>query len=161
MVFSSTNTNKISTLVYVSVWTACKFLCVVYLKVKMLGYPEFWKNFLLWVYSSIRYFNLHICDYLWICTTFPFLLDLIRFYFSQGKWGTVIRTQGFPGGTSGKEPTCQCRRHKRREFDPWVKKIPWSRAPLQYSCLENPKDRGTGYRSWGKESDTTEATYQA
>ena len=30
---------------------------------------------------------------------------------------------GFPGGTSGKEPTCQCRRHKRCGFDPWVGKI--------------------------------------
>ena len=31
---------------------------------------------------------------------------------------------GFPGGTSGQEPACQCRRHKRRTFDPWVRKIP-------------------------------------
>ena len=31
--------------------------------------------------------------------------------------------------------------------------------PLQYSCLENPMDRGTGYSPYGrKESDTTEAT---
>ena len=35
--------------------------------------------------------------------------------------------EGFPGGTSGKEPTCQCRRFKRREFDPWVGKLPWRR----------------------------------
>ena len=35
---------------------------------------------------------------------------------------------GFPGGTSGKEPACQCRRHKRHRFDPWVGKIPWKRA---------------------------------
>ena len=35
---------------------------------------------------------------------------------------------GFPGGTSGKEPACQCRRHKRHRFDPWVGKIPWRRA---------------------------------
>ena len=34
---------------------------------------------------------------------------------------------GFPGGTSSKESTCQCRRHKRCRFDPWVGKIPWSR----------------------------------
>ena len=34
----------------------------------------------------------------------------------------------FPGGASGKEPTCQCRRHKRHGFDPWVGKIPWRRA---------------------------------
>ena len=31
----------------------------------------------------------------------------------------------FPGDASGKEPTCQCRRHKRYRFDPWVWKIPW------------------------------------
>ena len=37
-------------------------------------------------------------------------------------------TKGFPGGTSGKEPTCQCSRPKRCRFDPWVKKIPWRRA---------------------------------
>ena len=34
----------------------------------------------------------------------------------------------FPGGARGKEPACQCRRHKSREFDPWVGKIPWRRA---------------------------------
>ena len=32
---------------------------------------------------------------------------------------------GFPGGASGKEPACQCRRHKGLGFDPWVGKIPW------------------------------------
>ena len=35
---------------------------------------------------------------------------------------------GFPSGTSGKEPTCQFRRHKRHVFDPWAGKIPWRRA---------------------------------
>ena len=34
---------------------------------------------------------------------------------------------GFPRWLSGKETTCQWRRHKRRGFDPWVGKIPWSR----------------------------------
>ena len=37
-------------------------------------------------------------------------------------------TQGFPGGTGGKEPACHCGRHKRYGFDPWVRKIPWRRA---------------------------------
>ena len=32
-----------------------------------------------------------------------------------------------PGGTSGKEPTCQCRRCKRPGFYPWIRKIPWRR----------------------------------
>ena len=51
---------------------------------------------------------------------------------------------GFPGGVSGKEPACQCRRQKRCGYNPWVGKIPWRRHcyPLQYSCLENTVDRG-------------------
>ena len=53
---------------------------------------------------------------------------------------------GFPGGAYSKEPTCQCRKHKRCRFDPWVGKIPWRRHGnvFQYSCLENPTDR----RAW-------------
>ena len=51
---------------------------------------------------------------------------------------------GFPGGTIDEEPTCECRRHKRHRFDPWVGKIPWRRHSnaLQYSCLENPVAKG-------------------
>ena len=56
----------------------------------------------------------------------------------------VCHLGGFPGGTSSKEPTCQCRREKRRGFNPWVRKSPGQGHgnPLQYSCLENPMDRG-------------------
>ena len=32
-----------------------------------------------------------------------------------------------PGLHSGKESACWCRRHKRCGFNPWVRKIPWSR----------------------------------
>ena len=40
-----------------------------------------------------------------------------------------VRTAlGFPDGTSGKELACQRMRHRRLEFDPWVRKIPWGRA---------------------------------
>ena len=35
---------------------------------------------------------------------------------------------GFPGGASGKEPTSQNRRGKRRRIDPYVRKIPWRRT---------------------------------
>ena len=35
---------------------------------------------------------------------------------------------GFPGGASGKELVCQCRRHKKFGFDLWVRKILWRRA---------------------------------
>ena len=56
------------------------------------------------------------------------------------RLGASSLSPGFPGGTSGKESATQCRRHKRC----WSG---WSPAggngnPLQYSCLENPMDRG-------------------
>ena len=41
--------------------------------------------------------------------------------------GPVYLFMGFPGGASGKEPICQCRRFKRYVFDPWIGKIPWKR----------------------------------
>ena len=70
---------------------------------------------------------------------------------------------GFPGGTSGKEPTCQCQTHKRCELDPWVKKIPWRRVWQPRSVSLPGESHGqrslAGYSPWGrKESDTTEAT---
>ena len=47
-------------------------------------------------------------------------------------------------GASGKEPVCQCRRHKSLRFDPWVRKMPWRRAwqPIPVSLPGNPMDRG-------------------
>ena len=48
-----------------------------------------------------------------------------------GKWHGQSNTRGKClgfGGASGKEPPCQCRRHKRRKFDAWVRKIPWRRT---------------------------------
>ena len=49
----------------------------------------------------------------------------------------------FPGGSGGKEPTSRCRRHKRLEFDPWIGKIPRTRAcnPLQYSVFSIAKSQ--------------------
>ena len=37
-------------------------------------------------------------------------------------------TVGFPGGTSGKEPTSQCRDVRDVDLIPWVRTIPWRRA---------------------------------
>ena len=66
---------------------------------------------------------------------------------------------GFPGGTSGKESTCQCRRHKRRRFDPWVREIPWRNERLPTPVLLPGEFHGrrsrAGYSLRGhKESDT-------
>ena len=55
----------------------------------------------------------------WNCERVIYLYDLQV---------TKEHFMGFPGGASGKEQACQCRRHKRRRFNPWVGKIPWRRA---------------------------------
>ena len=46
----------------------------------------------------------------------------------QKKCNLLRSHMGFPGAVSGKEPTWQCRRHKRCKVSPWVGKIPWRRA---------------------------------
>ena len=58
-------------------------------------------------------------------------------------WATELNwteLKGFPGGTTGKEHSCQYRRCKRCRFDPWVRKIPSRRHgnSVCYSYLENP-----------------------
>ena len=73
----------------------------------------------------------------------------------------------FLGGNSGKQPACQCRRHKRRESDPArVRKIPW-RSAWQPTPIFLPGG-SHGQRSLAdyspqshKESDMTEVTQHA
>ena len=43
--------------------------------------------------------------------------DLLRMLSPQ------VDHSGFPGG---EEPVCQCRRHKRLKFNPWIRIIPWT-----------------------------------
>ena len=69
----------------------------------------------------------------------------------------------FVCGASGKEPACQCRRYKRHRFNPWVRKIPWSRKwqSTPVFLLGEPHEQRTlaGYSPCGrKESDMTEHT---
>ena len=86
-------------------------------------------------------------------------------------WLDVLPVQGTPksllqhhsrtGGTSGKESACQCRRHGRHRFDPWVGKIPWRRKwqPILVFLLGKPQGQRSlaGYSLWShKESDMTE-----
>ena len=52
--------------------------------------------------------------------------------------------RGFPSGAQCKEFACQCRRHKRCGFNPWVRKyfVLGYKILLQYPCLENIVERG-------------------
>ena len=76
------------------------------------------------------------------------------------KYLQLLLSNGFLGGASGKEPACQCRGHKRLRFNRWVRREGHSN-PFQYSCLENPMDRGawwTTIHGVAKNLDTTEET---
>ena len=69
--------------------------------------------------------------------------------------------QGLPGWRGGKESTCQCRRHRRPKFNPWVGKIPWRRAWQPTPVFLPGKSHGqrslVGYSLWGhKKSDKIE-----
>ena len=65
---------------------------------------------------------------------------------------------GFPGATSGKEPT----RHKRCWFTPWVGIIPWRKAwkptPISFGESHGQRSLAGNSPKCHKESDMTEAT---
>ena len=69
---------------------------------------------------------------------------------------------GFLGGTSGKEPACQRRRHRRHGLESWVRKVPWrTRQPTPVFLSREPQ----GQRSLAgpnllccEQSDMTEVT---
>ena len=74
---------------------------------------------------------------------------------------TALPLKGFPGGASGTEPACQCRRPKRCRFEPWVRKIPcmraWQPTPAVLPGEFHGQRSLAGYRLWGSpEWDTTE-----
>ena len=75
----------------------------------------------------------------------------------------LVDTVGLPRWASGKKHTCQCRRHKRCGFDPWIRKIPWRRAwqptPVFLPRGCHGQRSLAGCSPWGcTESETTEMT---
>ena len=73
---------------------------------------------------------------------------------------------GLPGGTSGKESTCQYRRRRRCEFDLWVRKIPWrwkwQPTPVFLPGESHGQKSLVAYSPQGcTELDTTEVTSHA
>ena len=105
--------------------------------------------------------------FLWNYLLFFFIIFPLVYFLKWSLWKLILKFppptpwEGFSGGTSGKESACQCRRHKRCRFNPWVRKIPWRRERLPALVLLPGESRGqrrlVGSSPWGhKESDTTE-----
>ena len=60
----------------------------------------------------------------------------------EGAQLKIVSSQGFLGGCSRNEAACQCRRHRRCGFNPWVRKIPWRRAWQPTPLFLSGKSRG-------------------
>ena len=61
----------------------------------------------------------------------------------------------------GKEPICQCRKHRKHGFDPWVGKVPWRRkwksTPVSLPGRSHEQRSLAGCSPWGhKESGMAE-----
>ena len=121
-----------------------------------------------YLYYEIYCFLLHFClsflpdykflekDLILLPTKYKYIvhvsLNTVEFDKLQNLIGLIVFIKfdifffspkmGFLGGTSGKEPVCQCRRHKRCGFDPWVSKIPWSRKWQPTSVFLSGKVHG-------------------
>ena len=54
------------------------------------------------------------------------MMMILKLFFSNSL-KTLTDTGRLPKWFDGKESACQCRRHRRRQFDPWVQKMPWRR----------------------------------
>ena len=68
----------------------------------------------------------------------PFLLLRLYLFYVLGAPILV-----FTRWHSGKDSACQCRKHKRCRFHPWVRRIPWGRKGLVLVFLPgNSIDRG-------------------
>ena len=103
-------------------------------------------NLVLWIFLFVscwaenmltQYYN----------TLFPHLLNL----FPDSRWGWPLfmyllnsrKWEGLPRfGASGKEFPCQCWRHKRCRFHPWVGKIPWWRKWQPIPIFQPGKSHG-------------------
>ena len=85
---------------------------------------------------------------------------------SVGSWiANNLFSLSFPGGASGKEPGCQCRRCKPRSLIPGLGRSPGGghgNPPVFLPGESHGQRSRTGYSPWGqKELDTTEQLTQA
>ena len=96
--------------------------------------------------GSLQHVGLSIHSYL------PFQFNFPR---------QLMLSIGLPRWLSGKESACQCRRHQRCGFNPWVRKIPWRRkwqpTPVVFPGESYGQRSLMGYTAWGrKELETSE-----
>ena len=109
-------------------------------------YGELLPNNFLHSNTIAQHYSTHFCPFALVSS------ELIVLYF----FFTIL-----PWWLSGKESACQCRRHRRPEFSPWVGKTLWRRkwqpTPVFLPGEFHGQRSLVGYSPWGhKESDMIE-----
>ena len=115
-------------------------------------------NFFSWAWSLAIAFSAYVMS--------PLINSTQYHHFRHWSENASKNRLGFPGVSSSKDPACQCWRHKRHWFHPWVMKIPWRRAwqpsPIFLPGEFHGQRSLAGYSPWGhKDSDVTKVTWHA
>ena len=106
---------------------------------------------------SFQILNKNFSSHLLSSVIFSYYKSIVYQHFTLNKPRVIILfveiMDTVSGGATGKELTCQCKRHKRSEFEPWVGKISWRRMwqPIPaFSLGESHRQRKLGgYNPWG------------
>ena len=109
-----------------------------------------------WMASLTQWTWVSVNSGSWWWTGRPGVLWFMGLQRVRHDWATELnwcKKSGSPDGTGGKEPSCQCRRHKRHRFDPWVGKIHWKKAwkptPVFFIGESHGQRSLVGYSPWG------------
>ena len=132
-----------SVCIYVCVYIVCMYIVVM--------------HYFQWRWTLLNKFS-SFWNYLWT----ELCLGLIPLTFTGGGFKNSLLKLiiGFPKWWSSEESTRQWRRHRRCGFDPWVRKIAWSRkwqlTPVFLPGKFHVRRSLAGYGPWShEESDTT------
>ena len=109
------------------------------------------------VQKQVKPLFLYFCSLLTVILTFSVVCFLRWYCGIRTSWRNRIPESnadlGFPVGTSGKVPACQCKRYKSHEFDPWIGKMHWRRkwqpTPLFLSGNSHEQRSLAGCSLWG------------
>ena len=157
--------------IFFTVWSTSIFSCEVWLLYSLLAYSCFTMLCSFLLYSKVHQLYVYIYSLYFGCSSpLGHHRALSRVPWAQNiynRFSLVVHFMhssvymGLTGGSVGKESSCQCRRHKGRGFNPWVRKIPWSRKWRPTLVFLPRKSHGqrslADYSPWGgKESDMTE-----
>ena len=105
-------------------------------------------SFLHWIIQVILIIFLNKLKYL-RCNSLTsyFVFSMLKVH----SCGT--KDSGLPRWLRGKECSCQCRRHRRGRFHPWVGMVPWRRKCQPTPVFLLGKFHGqrspSGYSPWG------------